>query len=101
MTQVALASLNGRVFRSTGPPNAGRFIVGDRVDNSAATGGQPVGWVCVKAGSPGEWMPVVVSTAGDTRPPDPVTGAMHFDTDLGQPVWWNGAGWIDANGETP
>lgn len=25
-------------------------------------------------------------------------GYMHFDTDLGKPIWWDGAKWVDANG---
>lgn len=28
----------------------------------------------------------------------PVTGQMYFDTTLGQPVWWDGAQWVDATG---
>ena len=27
-----------------------------------------------------------------------VIGFMYFDTDLGQPIWWNGAEWVDATG---
>lgn len=25
-------------------------------------------------------------------------GRMHFDTTLGQPVWYDGSGWVDATG---
>lgn len=34
------------------------------------------------------------------RPGSPVTGQMFFDTTLGQPVWYDGAGWVDATGTT-
>ena len=38
--------------------------------------------------------------AGDTasRPTTPPTGGQYFDTDLGQPIWWNGTEWVDAMG---
>lgn len=26
------------------------------------------------------------------------TGFSYFDTDLGQPIWWSGTGWVDATG---
>lgn len=32
------------------------------------------------------------------RPEDPGTGDLYFDTDLGLPIWWNGAAWVDATG---
>lgn len=32
------------------------------------------------------------------RPESPAVGCMYFDTDLGQPIWWNGVEWIDALG---
>ena len=35
-----------------------------------------------------------------SRPATPTTGIMYFDTTLGQPVWWNGSGWVDATGTT-
>ena len=25
-------------------------------------------------------------------------GQQYFDTDLGIPIWWNGADWVDASG---
>lgn len=34
------------------------------------------------------------------RPSTPSTGDQHFDTDLGHPVWYDGAGWVDATGAT-
>ena len=44
--------------------------------------------------------PVIRQSSGPTasRPDDPPTGAMYFDTDLGKPVWYTGAGWVDATG---
>lgn len=30
-----------------------------------------------------------------------LTGFCYFDTDLGKPLWWNGEGWVDANGSNP
>jgi len=40
------------------------------------------------------------TTAGDTatRPAVAVTGQRYFDTDLGYPIWWDGAQWVDATG---
>jgi hypothetical protein len=32
------------------------------------------------------------------RPGTPSTGQRYFDTDLGQPIWYDGSSWIDANG---
>lgn len=26
------------------------------------------------------------------------TGRPYFDTTLGQPIWWDGAAWVDATG---
>ena len=34
------------------------------------------------------------------RPVAPATGYMYFDTTLGQPVWWDGTGYVDATGTT-
>lgn len=39
------------------PPRSGTYGVGDIVWNSAPTVGRFVGWVCLKAGSPGSWFP--------------------------------------------
>lgn len=33
-----------------------------------------------------------------TRPASPVTGTTYFDTTLGQPIWYDGAAWVDATG---
>lgn len=32
------------------------------------------------------------------RPSNPGTGQPYFDTDLGQPVWYDGSGWVDSTG---
>jgi len=32
------------------------------------------------------------------RPGSPSAGQRYFDTDLGQPIWYDGAGWVDATG---
>lgn len=32
------------------------------------------------------------------RPANPDVGMMYFDTNLGVPIWWNGASWINATG---
>lgn len=34
--------------------------------------------------------------AGPSYPP--VVGQVYFDTDLGIPIWWDGAAWVDATG---
>ena len=37
--------------------------------------------------------------ATGTRPVAQLTvGQPFFDTTLGQPIWWNGAAWVDATG---
>jgi hypothetical protein len=41
-------------------------------------------------------IPAFSTTAG--RPVSPATGYMDFDTDLGKPIWWDGAQWVDATG---
>jgi len=32
------------------------------------------------------------------RPNNPVEGQEFFDTDLGQPIWYDGTNWVDADG---
>ncbi|ELZ99737.1 hypothetical protein E6P09_14255 [Haloferax mediterranei ATCC 33500] len=32
------------------------------------------------------------------RPSSPVVGQRFFDTDLGQPIWYDGSAWVDATG---
>jgi len=34
------------------------------------------------------------------RPSSPTTGEGYFDTDVGKPIWWSGAAWVDATGTT-
>lgn len=55
---------------------------------------------------------LVTVTAGDeryvrrqggetaARPLSPLTYEMYFDTDLGLPIWYDGADWVDATGAT-
>lgn len=40
----------------------------------------------------------VASGATGDRPAGAATGRMFFDSTLGQPVWWDGAQWVDATG---
>lgn len=42
------------------------------------------------------------NAAGTTasRPASPDIGQIFYDTSLGLPIWWNGAGWKDAAGNT-
>ncbi len=35
-----------------------------------------------------------------TRPSAPTTGQTFYDTNLAQPIWWSGAAWVDADGNT-
>ena len=42
----------------------------------------------------------LVNLGGSTadRPSSPIDYMMYFDTDLGQPIWYNGTEWVDATG---
>ncbi|HSG62984.1 MAG TPA: hypothetical protein VLA24_16285, partial [Pseudomonadales bacterium] len=40
----------------TAAPSAGTWSVGDRVQQSTPVVGQPKGWVCTVAGTPGTWI---------------------------------------------
>lgn len=42
----------------------------------------------------------VVWDSGSSRPSSPVVGQRFFDTSLGQPIWFNGTDWVDAQGTT-
>lgn len=46
------------------------------------------------------WFKELACTADVTlnRLPAPNPGTMFFDTTIGKPVWWTGAGWVDAAG---
>lgn len=41
---------------ATAAPTTGTWAVGDRVVNSAPAAGQPKGWACTVAGTPGTWV---------------------------------------------
>lgn len=41
---------------SPAAPTVGQWFVGDRVQNSVPTVGQPKGWMCTVAGGPGTWV---------------------------------------------
>lgn len=47
------------------------------------------------------WQPMRPMSAGpaEAKPEQPVVGQMHFDTDRGLPLWYDGSRWIDASGE--
>jgi hypothetical protein len=45
-----------RLSRVGNPPNYGTWLRGDNVLNGAPAVGQPKGWVCTVAGSPGTWV---------------------------------------------
>ena len=47
--------LNVVMFDTTQPAN-GTWRQGDRVKNSAPSNGQPKGWICTVAGTPGTWV---------------------------------------------
>lgn len=42
-------------FRYTGVPTVGDWLLGDTIMNSAPALGQPAGWMCTVAGTPGTW----------------------------------------------
>jgi hypothetical protein len=54
----AVATSPNKVFYASANPSGGTapWIVGDRAINSVPTVGQPKGWVCTVAGSPGTWV---------------------------------------------
>ena len=39
-------------------------------------------------------------TTADRPTSDLWTGRTYFDTTLGQPIWYDGSGWVDATGTT-
>lgn len=47
---------NATNYEMTASPSTGTWRVGDRVWNSTPTVGQPIGWICTVAGSPGTWV---------------------------------------------
>lgn len=42
----------------TAPPTTGAWARGDRIFHSSPAVGQPQGWVCTEAGTPGTWVPM-------------------------------------------
>ena len=46
----------GRIFYSTAVPSTGTWQVGDYVRNNTPAVGQPKGWYCTVAGTPGTWV---------------------------------------------
>lgn len=81
-------------------PSSGTWNLGDYVLNSAPAIGQPVGWVCTTAGTPGTWTPTHVignvgatptslSAAGSAAVTANIvntTGAGAFNVTLGAPT---------------
>ncbi len=58
--------LNGKkILSSTAPPVEGAWDYGDRVWNFLPTSGEPSGWICVVAGTPGIWSPLSIISAVD------------------------------------
>lgn len=45
-----------RIFCESAAPTTGTYAVGDRVLNSTPAVGQPKGWICTVAGTPGTWI---------------------------------------------
>lgn len=41
---------------------------------------------------------VTLNGTSSQRPSSSVLGQYYFDTTLGQPVWWDGTTFVDANG---
>lgn len=52
-------------------PTTGSWVVNDQVYNSTPTVGQPLGWICTVAGTPGTW--VALSNLGATPLVNPMT----------------------------
>lgn len=40
----------------------------------------------------------VLAGATGSRPSNPATGMVYFDTTIGRPVWWSGVVWVDGSG---
>lgn len=43
---------------------------------------------------------VTLNGVSSLRPNSPVIGQFYFDTDLGYPIWYNGANWVKYDGTT-
>lgn len=46
---------NSKVASWFGPPTSNTWAVGDEIRNATPASGQPIGWVCTTAGTPGVW----------------------------------------------
>jgi hypothetical protein len=54
-TSGAVKFQNKKFEVGNGVPAAGAYTVGDIIWNSAPSANQPIGWVCVGTGNPGQW----------------------------------------------
>jgi len=43
---------------------------------------------------------VWANSTTSNRPSNPKTGQRYFDTTIGQPIWYDGSNWVDAQGAT-
>jgi parallel beta-helix repeat protein len=46
----------GRLFNAAAIPVAGSWLLGDIINNETPAVGQPKGWICTVAGTPGTWV---------------------------------------------
>ena len=88
------------------PPTTGTYDRGDITWNRAPSSGEPIGWVCLLAGTPGTWASFGSMTKKGTTAGRPTltvndTGVLYLDTTLdadGKPIFWTGTAWVDATG---
>ena len=50
-----VSSIKRKEMHGFNPPTRGEYTVGDLVWNISPSGGEPIGWVCTAAGTPGDW----------------------------------------------
>ena len=55
---------NRRILTSDAIPTEGDYIAGDLIIKSNPIAGEPIGWICVAAGSPGEWSDILGGGGG-------------------------------------
>jgi len=89
---------NGRVERwSSSKPTTGAWNIGDITWNTAPNDGEPVGWLCVSAGTPGTWLEFGSTLVGKSRyyTAAPSTGtwakgdvAWNSDPDSAEYIGW-------------
>jgi hypothetical protein len=84
-----------RIFSSAAVPSTGTGEVGDISFNSAPAAGEPLGWVCVGAGSPGTWMGLATITDANMVLAATGTGTGSF---VGTTVAGTGQGVFSATG---